>query len=145
MRSHRGSSSPRSSKLLVRRRGLRPTTAIPCLLLAVSLLALCFPIWSSVRLHHHSELADRHSSTSPFRFSSSFKPPSASSSAPSGSGVITMSTVAFAGDEIAPFFGFIGAAAALVFSCTSPVFTWLWLYRCFLRWLCRDLEPLGDV
>jgi len=29
-----------------------------------------------------------------------------------------MSTV-FSGDEIAPFFGFIGAAAALVFSCTS--------------------------
>ena len=56
-----------------------------------------------------------------------------------------MSTVAFAGDEVAPFFGFIGAAAALVFSCTSPVCTWLWLYRCFLRWLCRDLEPLGCI
>ena len=27
-------------------------------------------------------------------------------------------TVGFAGDEIAPFFGFMGAAAALVFSCT---------------------------
>lgn len=116
MRNYRAS----STKLLVRRRGFRLTTAIPCLLFAVSLFALCFPIWSSLRLHRRSERADRHSSTSPFRVPSPFKLPNASSSAPSDSGVSTMSTVAFSGDEVAPFFGFIGAAAALVFSCTSP-------------------------
>jgi V-type H+-transporting ATPase proteolipid subunit len=33
-----------------------------------------------------------------------------------------MSDVAFAGDETAPFFGFIGAAAALVFSCMGAAY-----------------------
>jgi hypothetical protein len=43
------------------------------------------------------------------------------------------SSAVFSGDEIAPFFGFIGAAAALVFSC-EPVATLnndLFCFHCF--------------
>jgi V-type H+-transporting ATPase proteolipid subunit len=32
------------------------------------------------------------------------------------------SSAVFSGDEIAPFFGFIGAAAALVFSCMGAAY-----------------------
>uniref|UniRef100_A0A6N2LAZ0 Uncharacterized protein n=1 Tax=Salix viminalis TaxID=40686 RepID=A0A6N2LAZ0_SALVM len=34
-----------------------------------------------------------------------------------GEGASTPGTTGFSGDETAPFFGFLGAAAALVFSC----------------------------
>lgn len=48
----------------------------------------------------------------------------------------TMSTAAvFNGDEVAPFFGFIGAAAALVFSCMH----WIRYFGCdwedYLMWV----------
>ncbi len=38
------------------------------------------------------------------------------------------SSAVFSGDEIAPFFGFIGAAAALVFSCKCALITMLFCF-----------------
>jgi hypothetical protein len=38
------------------------------------------------------------------------------------------SSAVFSGDEIAPFFGFIGAAAALVFSCKYALITMLFCF-----------------
>jgi hypothetical protein len=54
--------------------------------------------------------------------------------------------VAFSGDETAPFFGFLGAAAALVFSCTwwfppPPLFYFL-EFGAFV-FFCSDLPRSG--
>jgi hypothetical protein len=56
--------------------------------------------------------------------------------------------VAFSGDETAPFFGFLGAAAALVFSCTwwfppPPLFYFLEFgaFVFFFAPICRGPAP----